>query len=270
MTHARTSRIVRLVRWTRTLAHLAHAALILRFVYARADRQRRRAIYQGWSAKLLAILAVDARVAGPLPGARGPEQAMIAANHVSWIDVAAISSVCPTRFIAKSEIRDWPIVGWICERAGTLFIRRARRHDTVRINEMVHAALADGDCVGLFPEGTTTEGDRVLKFHSSLFEPAVANRARVHPVALRYEHLDGTLCRAAGFVGELTFAQSMGLIARQKAIVARVMFAEPIDCDGLTRREVARLAQERVATLLGLPPLDSAPRTLSGPPGAPP
>ena len=70
---------------------------------------------------------------------------MVAANHVSWIDVFCVSSVRSTRFIAKSEVRDWPVAGWIAERAGTLFIRRGLRRDTARINEVVHAALAQGD-----------------------------------------------------------------------------------------------------------------------------
>jgi 1-acyl-sn-glycerol-3-phosphate acyltransferase len=190
---------------------------------------------------------------------------MLAPNHVSWIDTFAIASVHPTRFIAKSEIRDWPIAGWVAERSGTIFIRRAKRHDTLRINELVHAALAEGDSVGFFPEGTTSEGDRLLKFHSSLFEPAVANGACVQPVAIRYEFPDGTLCRPVSFAGGLSFAQSMGLVVRQKRVIARLRFAEPIDPSGLTRRDVARIAQERVASLLGLPLPGSAPTPPPGP-----
>ena len=189
----------------------------------------------------------------------------MAPNHVSWMDTFAVSAVRPTRFIAKSEIRDWPIAGWVALKSGTIFIRRAKRHDTVRINELVHAALEEGDCVGFFPEGTTSEGDQLSKFHSSLFEPAVANRARVQPVAIRYEYPDGTLCRAMSFTGELTFAQSLGLVARQKRVVARLQFAEPIDPAGLSRRDVAKLAQDRVASLLGLPDPGSGPRTPPGP-----
>lgn len=190
---------------------------------------------------------------------------MMAPNHVSWIDTFAVSAVRPTRFIAKSEIRDWPIAGWVAQKAGTIFIRRAKRNDTARINELVHAALEEGDCVGFFPEGTTSEGDKLNKFHSSLFEPAVANRARVQPVAIRYEYPDGSLCRAMGFVGDLSFAQSLGLVARQKRIIARLCFAEPIDPAGLTRRDVAKIAQERVASLLGLAPPGSGPQTPRGP-----
>jgi 1-acyl-sn-glycerol-3-phosphate acyltransferase len=260
---------VRFARWARMAAHGASGALILRFVYPRTSSGTHRRIMQWWSGKLLRILNVKTVVEGAPPA--GASAAMIAANHVSWLDIFVIASVHPARFIAKSEIRDWPLVGWIVEKAGTLFIRRGGgRRDLAHIAERAHAALADGDCVGLFPEGTTTEGDKLLKFHGALFEPATANAARVHPVAIRYEHEDGTLCRAASFAGEISFMQSLGLIMRQRRIVARVMFSAPIDTAGIGRREVAREAEARVATLLGVAPRDTAPGKAAGPPAARP
>ena len=232
------------------LAHAACAALILRFVYPRVTAARRRVLMRWWSAKLLRILTVTAVAAGTPPD--GDAGVMIAANHVAWLDIFLVSSVRPTRFVAKSEIRDWPIAGWIAERAGTLFIRRDQMRDMARIDAKVRDALAQGDCVGLFPEGTTTEGDTLRKFHSSLFEPAVANGAPVHPVAIRYEHPDGTLCRAVSFVGERTFMQSMGLIIRQRAVLARVSFAPPLETREAARRDVARETERAIASLLGL------------------
>src|SRR6185436_16599219 len=179
------------------------------------------------------------------------------------------SSVRPTRFIAKSEVREWPVAGWIAERAGTLFVKRARRRDTARINAIVQAALAEGDCVGLFPEGTTTMGDELLRFHSSLFEPAVANAAHVHPLAIRYEHADGSLCRAAAY-DDLTFMQSLALIARQRGVVARLIFSVGLEAWETKRRELARAAQDRIATLLGLPSPGSELRKAADPPAASP
>lgn len=220
-----------------------------------------------WSARLLRVIGVETRIEGTPPGTT-EKGAMVAANHVSWLDIFALSSARPTRFVAKSEIRDWPMAGWIAERAGTLFIRRERRRDTSRINELVHGALADGDCVGLFPEGTTTEGDRLLRFHTSLFEAAVANQARVHPAAVRYEHADGSLCRAMAFAGDESFVQSLRLVMRQRGIVARLSFAPPLETAGSTRREVAAAAEDSVATLLRLAPEDRPRRTPPGPPAA--
>ena len=196
------------------------------------------------------IVGVRVRVTGRPPPARG-EAAMIAANHVSWIDIFAVMSVRPARFIAKSEIRAWPVAGWIADRAGTLFVQRARRHDTGRINARVHEVLAQGDCVGLFPEGTTTQGDRLLRFHTSLFEPAVANAATIHPAAIRYRYADGTPCRDFAYVGDLTFLQAVARVIGARGVVAHIDFADPIaPQEGLRRREAARLAHERVASLL--------------------
>ncbi|MGZ5048039.1 MAG: lysophospholipid acyltransferase family protein [Usitatibacter sp.] len=237
--------------------HAALAASLLRFAYPRLSPARRRTLMRWWSAKLLRILNVSARVEGRVP--RGAEAAMIAANHVSWLDIFVISSMHPTRFIAKSEIRDWPVAGWIAQEAGTLFVRRAEWRDTARTARRVHDALAAGDCVGLFPEGITTEGDTLLKFHSSLFEAAVSNKAWVHPAALRYESPQGELCREVSFIGERTFMESLGLIIRQEAVTVRIRFAEPVHAHGATRREVAAHARQRVASLLGLDPEDTAP-----------
>ena len=248
--------------------HLAAGAAILKAVFPRATPARRRALVGWWSAKLLRIAGVGLQVAGEPPG-EGEAGAMIAANHVSWIDIFAVSSVRSTRFIAKSEIRDWPVAGWVVERAGTLFVRRERRRDLARINELVHAALAQGDRVGLFPEGTTTDGDTLLRFHSSLFEPAVANRAHVHPCAIRYLHADGSLCRAMAYVGELSFMQSMALVLRQRGVVAHVAFAPTVETVGRNRREVAGAARAAVASLLGLAPEGNPPRSPGDPPAAP-
>ena len=189
---------------------------------------------------------------------------MIAANHVSWLDIFVLSSVEPTRFIAKGEIRDWPVAGWLAYASGTIFIRAEQWRDTARITEKVRAALADGDCVGLFPEGFTTQGDKLLRFHSALFEPAVANQAHVHPAALRYEEPGGALCREASFVGETTFFESLAFIIARKSITARVHFAPTIETEGLKRRDVMKLTESRIATLLGLTPAGTSPARASG------
>ena len=189
--------------------------------------------------------------------------AMIAANHISWIDIFVVQSVRPASFVAKSEIRDWPVAGWIAERAGTIFLRRGHRRDAARINQRVHDALAEGDCVGIFPEGTTTEGGELLKFHALLFESAIANGALVHPAALRYEGPDGGPCTEVAYVGETTFMESVSRIVGRRRIVARLAFAEPIDTRGCSRRDVSQRARASVASLLGLSP-DTPPGISAG------
>jgi 1-acyl-sn-glycerol-3-phosphate acyltransferase len=243
--------------------HAAVAVFLLRFVFPRAAPERRRALVGWWAGKLLRIVGLSVQVEGdpPAPGGRG---AMVAANHVSWLDIFALQAVSPIRFVAKSEVRDWPLAGWIAERSGTLFIRHGLRREAARTNEHVHAALAAGDCVGVFPEGTTTDGEALLKFHASLFEPAVASGARVHPCAIRYQHADGSPCRAIAYVGDLSFMQSLALTIRQRGVIARLRFAPVVEARDSSRRDVAAAARMHVASLLGLPPQDTPPRTPAG------
>jgi 1-acyl-sn-glycerol-3-phosphate acyltransferase len=245
-------------------AHAVAGALILRFAYPRVPRARHAEIMRAWSAKLLRILAVETRVEGPAPAAHGA--VMIVANHVSWLDIFVIASVRGTRFVAKREIRDWPFVGWIVEKAGTLFLKREARRDLARMGEEVHGALVEGDCVGLFPEGTTTEGDQVLKFHGSLFEPAIRNEARVVPVALRYETRAGELCANASFAGEITFMASFARVVRERRMVARIAFLDPVETAGRDRRALAHEVRAQIVSRVEA--WGRQPRTSRDPPGA--
>jgi len=237
-------------------AHAALAALILAAVFPFAGARRRDRLILWWSARLLRILGTRLVLEGEPPRAA----AVIVANHVAWLDVFVVLSVVPCRFIAKSEIRDWPLAGWIAARSGTIFIRRGLRRDIASINARVHDLLVAGESVGLFPEGTTGEGGALLKFHSSLFEPAVVNAARVHPAAIRYLRPDGTPCEAAIY-GERTFLQSLARIIREPAMRAELRFASPLAAGGTHRRELARRAQASVATMLAA---DNPPERAAG------
>ena len=244
-------------------AHAALAALILAAIFPLAGSDRRRALIRWWSGKLLRILNVTRRIDGELPHAAG----IVAPNHIAWLDIFVVLSVVPARFIAKSEIRAWPVAGWIAARAGTIFIRRDRRRDTARINALVHDALAEGEFIGLFPEGTTGDGGELLRFHSSLFEPAVANGALVYPAAIRYIADDGTPCAAAAY-GARTFMQSLALIIRESAFTATLRFGAPLATRGASRRDIALRARTSVATLLAAPERHTRPETRADPPRA--
>jgi 1-acyl-sn-glycerol-3-phosphate acyltransferase len=251
--HAKTNKLVRGIRWTRMFLHIAHGLLLAGVVFRHVAPRTRAAITQAWSAKMLRILNIVLAVHGARPE-EDARQIVLVANHVSWLDIFVINSAHPSRFIAKSEIRDWPIAGWLCDRAGTLFVRRAKRSDTSRINAEIHDALALGDTVALFPEGTTTRGDRLLKFHTSLFEPAVANEAHVAPAAVRYRLLDGERAECAVFIGETTFGQSIGNIIAQRKMIAEITFAPVVETASATRRDVAQAAENAIAAILDVPP----------------
>lgn len=246
-----TKRIFRAIRWSRMLTHVAVGLVVVGSVFPRVSVVQRAAFTRWWANKLLRILNILLLVQGDKPPLH-TANLIIAANHTSWIDVFVINAVQPARFIAKAEIRDWPIAGWLAEKAGTIFIRRTRRRDTAKINDTTHSVLAEGSTVGFFPEGTTTAGDKLLKFHTSLFEPAVINSAMIAPVAIRYRDSGGEPTLAAAFIGELSFAESISQIIAMKSMIAEIRFAPPIAAAGANRRTLAVEAEAAIANMLGV------------------
>ena len=246
------NRLIRTFRWARLLLHVAQGLLATGLIYPRISPHMRARITQAWAAKLLRILNIVLSVHGARPEADA-RQLFVVSNHVSWLDIFVINATQPSRFVAKSEIRDWPIAGWLCESAGTIFVRRAKRSDAARTNARIHEALAAGDTVAFFPEGTTTRGDRLLKFHTALFEPAIANRAVIAPAAICYREENGQPSAATVFAGEVTFFESLSAIISVRKLIAEITFAPGIAAATRTRREAAVEAENAIASILNVP-----------------
>lgn len=243
------------LRLARLALHLIQGVATAGFVFPWVSKSRERALIRNWSEKLLRILKVELKISGLAPNPEtawnSGQPAMVIANHVSWLDIFAIQAVCPSRFVSKSEVRSWPIIGWLCEKAGTLFIARGTRADVKRINGKLSALLVSGEIVALFPEGMTTEGGRVAPFHASLLQAAHVSRARLWPVAIRYLRPDGSPNMEAAYAGDVGFGDSLRAIARQPRIIAELTFAETIAPGGATRGVLARSARERIIAALG-------------------
>lgn len=249
--------IERVIRWTRLFWHVGVGLVLTGILFPRCNKHGQDWIITWWSAKLLRILNIALSVRGP--DVISAKRVVLVANHISWLDVFVINAAHPCRFIAKSEIADWPVAGSLATNAGTIFIRRAKRTDAAKTNDAIAVQLLKSNTVAIFPEGTTTAGDKLLKFHTSLFEPAVANQATLAPVALRYRQSNGEPDTAAAFIGELTFSQSMAQIIAQKSIIAEVIFAPviaPVEHESShanCRRSLAAASEAAIAKLLNVP-----------------
>ncbi len=261
---AATSKLIRIFRSVRLLLHII-SGLIQSAIYPHLDQRAQWRMAQRWSAGLLAILCVRIRYHGTTPTAEA-QRVMLAANHVSWLDVYSIITVCPARFVAKSEIREWPLLGWLSRNAGTLFIERGKRSDTARINEHISSALRAGDRVAVFPEGTTGDGTELRHFHASLLQPAVSTEAMLYPVAIRYSDPTGETSKSVPYVG-ITLLESLRRVLKQPWIQVELIFSDPIDCHEKNRRELARGAEQAIASALSLPLPHKAPGILSDPQG---
>ncbi|HUO44030.1 MAG TPA: lysophospholipid acyltransferase family protein [Burkholderiales bacterium] len=246
-----TSFLTRAFRLTRVALHLARGVTTAGLIFPWLDKAGRADHGRRWAAGLLRMLAIRVQLKGapPPPGAA----ALLAANHVSWLDPFVINAVRPVRFIAKSEVRRWPVIGWLTAQAGTLFVVRSRRHHTAHVNQSVVGAMRDGETFAVFPEGTTTDGSVVLPFHASLLQPAFDSGAPLVPVALRYLRADGSLCTEAAYDGDKTIFGTLRAMAALPSIRAELQFLAPLTgTDHQHRRELARAAEQAIASALRL------------------
>jgi 1-acyl-sn-glycerol-3-phosphate acyltransferase len=259
---------VRLYRLTRLLLHLVYGCYRVGVLFPFFSWKQRVAAIKRWSRQLLRILHLRLTVHGSLPSGHAPT--MIVSNHVSWLDIWVLDSVVPVRFVAKSDIRRWPLVGFLVSGAGTIFIERSKLQDTARTNRAIVEALTRGEHVAMFPEGATTDGTEVKPFHASLFQPALGAGARVVVVALRYVNPDGSVNLDASYVGERSLWESVRLILAQRSLHAELTFAATIDVSGKTRRDIARAAECATADALQLPRPGRKTGTAADLPGATP
>lgn len=243
--------ITRTYRAGRMAFHILYAMAITALLFPLLTGKARTRLERSWHSGLMGILNIKIRLGGVAPDL-SVQNMMLVANHVSWLDIYLLNAVRPVRFVSKLEVRSWPVVGWLASRTGTLFIDRSKRHDTARINSEMSAVLNNGGCLGVFPEGTTSNGSLLRPFHASLLQPAVHSQSQVWPAAIRYTHADGSLNLAPAFVDELTFAASLSMILSQTVIYAELEFLPPIAAHGKARRELAQDAEHAIARALDL------------------
>lgn len=239
---------IALVRAARLALHVAHG-LALATIYPGFVPHIRRRILQGWSAGLLDILNVRIDIAGDHP-LRALSHGLIVTNHISWLDVFVLNAIVPMRFVAKSEVRRWPVIGWLCARAQTLFLERGKARAAARINVHMVELLRQGECLAVFPEGTTTDGAQVAHFHPSLLQPAIDAAAQVLPVAIRYQDGSGARSMAAAYVDELSFGASLWNILSTPVLHVRLLAGPSLNTGMLDRRSLARTAHERISAAL--------------------
>ena len=242
--------LLRFIRFTHLLLHVI-SGLLQSIVYPYVPLHIQRYMMQHWAAGLLTILNIKLRCYGKLPSLEVP-RVLLAANHVSWLDVCVLMAACPTRFVAKAEMGRWPILGILCRNTNTLFIERSKRSDTIRINQQIGDVLKASERVTVFPEGTTTNGKQLNHFHASLLQPAVTANALLYPVAICYRNVTGTICEEAAYI-DSSLIVSLQNILRQASITVELTFTEPIQCGVRNRRELARLAEKAIADTLSLP-----------------
>jgi len=226
-------------------------------VFPWVGNARRLRLKQRWSRILLGILGIrlDARLEHAAPGS------LLVANHISWLDIFAINAAQPTAFVSKADVRQWPVIGWLAAMNDTIFLQRGSRGHARVINAQISARLAEGQYVGVFPEGTTTDGTRVLPFHGALLQAALRSGRPVVPLAITYWEENGERSLVPRYDGDISFGECLNAIAGRRRLTVRVQAMPPLGLAGEDRRTVAAAAQQAVSRALRLPEESMPPET---------
>ncbi len=233
-------------RLARAVLHLMHGIVVIKLRFGAYSQAQREARIQWWSAKLLRLLGLELEVRGDLPAHM--VRTLIVANHISWLDIAAIHAVLPqARFVSKADVLKWPLIGSLVAGAGTLFIERERKRDAIRVVHHMAEALDQGQAVAVFPEGTVGDGHELLPFHANLLQAAVTTKARLLPVALRYPDVEHAVSPVVLYTGTINLAHSVWRIAGARGLRVIVTVLPPMDIAGLDRRAAAESVQRVIA-----------------------
>jgi lyso-ornithine lipid O-acyltransferase len=186
-----------------------------------------------------------------------PQDGLVVSNHLSYLDILCISSVAPCIFVSKSEVRGWPVFGRLATNGGTIYIDRESKADAHRVAKEIEEALRSGVRVVLFPEGTSSDGSAVLRFHAPLFESAVRAGVTITPAALLYKMKEGDPAQDVCYWGDMTFgAHFLRLLSkgdvRAKIVIGtpRSSFSNRKDASAVLRSDVVSL-HEHLVGLVG-------------------
>ena len=252
MTSYHTPTVVKLYRTIRLSIHLVYGLLIAAIVLGFLKPEPRDKVISYWSRGLVNIFNIDLIVRGTPPTWQ-TRSTLFVANHISWFDIYALNSVRTIRFIAKLDIRSWPVLGWFVEKGNTLFIDRSKRSEASRMVEVTAKALNDGDLLAFFPEGTTTDGTHLLAFKASLIQAAINTQASVWPVAIQYLDNNGKIDTNMGYFGDISLAGSMALMLTIHRPVLVLTYLEPLAYNQhMTRSALATLARHKIQETLNI------------------
>ncbi|MGZ5028498.1 MAG: lysophospholipid acyltransferase family protein [Methylobacter sp.] len=212
----------------------------LDFLYSARDAKiKKNAIKTRWLQKFSAILNLNIVKDGELAERR----AILVSNHISWLDIIVIGQFLPAYFVAKSDISSWPVVGYLARQGGTIFIRRGDKQQVRTTAEKMTWLLKQNSKIVAFPEGTTTKGNEVLHFHSSLFQPALLTKSAIQPVALQYQ---GAAREQAPFVGDDGFVPHLLRMLALDNIEVKLSFLPVINSSGKNRHAVSLESRDMI------------------------
>lgn len=224
------------------------------FKFPKVSHEQQQKLIRDYSRRILKAAGVTINAEGVLPvteNSSGKDRLglTVVSNHVSWLDIFSIDSVCPCHFVAKSEIAKWPVFGKIAQNIGTLFINRASRTAIVTLNKQIGEDIENGGYIALFAEGTTTFGNELLPLKSNFLAPAAMHGSDIQPVIISYTS-KGKPTKEMAFAGDVSLFGSLWNVVTTEDAGVTIHFLEKISTVGLNRHEARDLCEKAMRAKL--------------------
>jgi 1-acyl-sn-glycerol-3-phosphate acyltransferase len=235
-----------MAKFLRVIVQVLRGYWTIRTLFPKLNDAQQARYVEVWARGMLAIIGIEVRVKGhPAPG-----PVLMAANHISWLDILVMHAACHCRFVAKSEIRSWPLVGVLTTGGGSLYIERSSNRDAMRVVHQMAEALQQGQVLAVFPEGGTGDGVSLLPFHANLLQAAISAGAPIQPIALQFLDAQTQQTSLAPCYHDTdTLVSSLWRTLCAPPLLAQVRYGESQIAQGRNRREWASDLQETVAHL---------------------
>jgi len=198
-----------------------------------------------WCVSLVWILGVRIKRQGQQMAAPG----LMVSNHISWLDIIVLGTQGHVSFVAKQEVAEWPVVGYLAGRSGTLFLRRGDRDSAREVSAEMSARIRAGEFVVFFPEGTSSNGASVLRFHGRLFQPALDAGVDVQAIGIAYR---GAAHSVVPFVGDDEFLPNLWRVMALPEIQVDLYFCPPVASVNQDRKGLADCTHQQIRDALHL------------------
>jgi len=199
-----------------------------------------------WSGTLCRLFGLRLQVSGEL----APAVDLVVANHMSWLDIPVLHALGHMSFVAKAEIRDWPVVGWLATLAGTVYHKRGCSNSLLGTGEEITSRLRQGQRVAIFPEGRAFPGDTVHRFHARLFRAAIDTPCPVQPICIRYIRFGAINTDISFRLGE-SFVRNFFRLLVSRPCIADVSILTLLQPTVSERRALADAARQQVLNWYG-------------------
>ncbi len=212
--------------------------------------EKEQKVIQHWFTEFIRLLHIETKVHGEIHS----QNQLMVANHISWKDIILLNSVYPTRFVAKSEISKWPVIGWLSARVGTLFVKRGNVTDIRRLNKQISKLIEAEERVTLFPEGATSEGSEIAHLYPGLFQSVISSSGDksplgVQPIVIIYK-IDDALSPHIPFTGEASLLANLWSVLGFNHITANIYFTPFISSENMTRKTLSEHSHHQMKKTL--------------------